>query len=142
VVGGLEALAQRYGSPPSDWAEWDLAVSWDGFMAEQQLTEGQSAALRDRLMLDKQIRLAETFATYVSDRLPTAFWGEPVREYRWNVNGLTGEPLKGVWEVARPALAHSQVTVASSRKRSSAATTQDPDSFMPASAPCPSPMAW
>jgi hypothetical protein len=102
VVGGLEALAQQYGSPPGDWAEWDLAVSWDGFMAEQQLTKGQSAALRDQLMLDKQIRLAETFATYVSNRLPAAFWREPVREYKWNVNGLTGKPLGGLWEAGPP----------------------------------------
>ncbi len=48
VVGGLEVLAQRYGSPPSDWADWDRAASWDAFMAEQQLTNDQSAALRDR----------------------------------------------------------------------------------------------
>jgi hypothetical protein len=102
VVGGLETLAQKYGSPPSDWAEWDLAASWDGFMAEQQLTEGQSAALRDRLMRDKQVRLAERFATYVSDRLPAAFWGEPARMYQWSVNGLTGQPLEGLWEAGPP----------------------------------------
>jgi hypothetical protein len=102
VVGGLETLAQKYGSPPSDWAEWDLAESWDGFMAEQQLTGAQSAALRDRLMRDKQIRLAETFATYVSNRVPPAFWGEPVRVYQWSVNGLTGVPQGGLWEAGGP----------------------------------------
>lgn len=102
VVGGLEALAQKYGSPPSDWAEWDLAVRWDDFMSEQQLTEEQAAALRDRLMRDKQIRLAETFATYVSKQLPTAFWAEPVRKYQWSINGVTGDPLEGLWEAGPP----------------------------------------
>jgi hypothetical protein len=102
VVGGLETLAQKYGSPPSDWADWDLAGSWDRFMAEQQLAEVQSAALRARLMRDKQIRLAETFSTYVSKRLPGAFWGEPVGVYQWKVDGLTGAPLEGQWEEGPP----------------------------------------
>ena len=98
VVGGLEVLAQAYGSPPSDWAEWDRAASWDTFMAEQQLTEEQSAALRARLMDDVPMRLAETFATYVSERLPATFWEEPVSVYSWGVDGLTGDPLEGAWK--------------------------------------------
>jgi hypothetical protein len=102
VVGGLETLAQKYGPRRSDWADWDLAASWDRFMAKQQLTEGQSAALRTRLMRDKQIRLGETFATYVSSRLPAAFWGEPVGVYQWKVDGLTGAPLEGLWEEGPP----------------------------------------
>ena len=98
VVGGLETLAQRYGSPPNDWAEWDQAAGWDSFMAEQQLTGEQSAALRERLMGDLHMRLAETFATYVSERLPATFWEEPVTVYTWRVNGVTGQPLEGTWE--------------------------------------------
>jgi hypothetical protein len=99
VVGGLERLAHEYGAPPSDWAEWDEAAGWDAFMAEQQMSEDQRVALRDRLMGDKHMRLAETFATYVSDRLPPAFWEEPVPVYQWSVDGVTGEPLEGRWEV-------------------------------------------
>jgi hypothetical protein len=98
VMGGLDTLAQQYGSPPSEWAEWDLAVSWDAFMSTQQLTAEQSEALRDRLTRDKHMRLAETFATCVSERLPAAFWHKPVREYRWGVDGFTGEPTSGGWK--------------------------------------------
>ena len=54
-------------------------------MTEQRLTAEQATALRRRLMDDKQIRLSETFAAYVTERLPAAFWRELVREYRWNV---------------------------------------------------------
>jgi hypothetical protein len=102
VVGGLEALAQQYGSPPEDWTDWDRSASWDAFMAEQQLTDDQSAALRARLMSDLRMRLAETFATYVSDRLPATFWAESVDVYTWGVNGLTGEPLEGTWQAGPP----------------------------------------
>lgn len=121
VVGGLEVLAQQYGSPPDDWADWDRAASWDTFMAEQQLTGEQSAALRARLMGDLRMRLAETFAMYVSDRLPATFWEESASVYTWGVNGLTGEPLEGTWQAGPPrasALARDRRELKRALKRS------------------------
>ena len=82
VVGGLEVLAQEYGSPPHEWADWDQAAGWDVFMTEQGLTSEQSAALRGRLAADVHMRLAETFATYVCDCLPGGFLGGVGRRLR------------------------------------------------------------
>lgn len=102
AVGGIEALSQRYGSPPSEWRDWDESAGWDAFMVGQGLTVDQCAALRDRLTAGKHMRLSETFATYVMERLPAAFWEEPVSTYTWGVNGITGEPGEGTWGPGQP----------------------------------------
>jgi hypothetical protein len=121
VVGGIESLSQCYGSPPSDWADWDEAQSWDIFIAEQQLTANQGAALRNRLMGDKHMRLSETFGMYVIDRLPTAFWQEPASLYTWAVDGLTSIPKEGGWQTTSPraaALASDRRKLKKALKRS------------------------
>jgi hypothetical protein len=121
VVGGLETLAQQYGSPPSDWAEWDQAAGWDSFIAEQQLTDKQSVALRNQVMRDLRMRLAETFATYISEQLPATFWEEPVSVYTWGVNGVTGQPLEGTWQAGprrAPAFAGDRGKLKKALKRS------------------------
>ncbi|GGK11013.1 hypothetical protein GCM10010123_46240 [Pilimelia anulata] len=102
MVGGIECLAQHFGSPPTEWAYWDESASWEKFIAGQAFTEDQAAALRARLMKDKHIKLAETSATYAMTRLPDAFWQEPVRVYTWGVDAMSASPLEGSWSDPQP----------------------------------------
>lgn len=102
LVGGIECLAQHFGSPPTAWADWDESASWEKFIARQDLTEAQAAALRARLMKDKPIKLAETFATYAVTRLPAGFWQEPVRSYTWGVDAMSARPREGSWSDPQP----------------------------------------
>ncbi len=102
VIAGLEALAQHFGSPTHEWADWDKATGWDRWSDEQRLSATQRQSLRDRLMRDSHIRLSETFATYVSTRLPQDFWKQDVAEYTWGVDGLTGTALPGAWGKPAP----------------------------------------
>ena len=102
TVGGIECLAQQFGDPPSAWQNWDEAASWEEFIAYQRFTEEQAEALRARLMKDKRIRLAETFATYATNRLPEGFWEEPVQSYVWSVNAATASPIEGSWSDPQP----------------------------------------
>lgn len=97
VIAGLETLAMSFGSPPTSWEDWDQAESWDEFFADQQLSEEQAGAFRERLIRDKHMRLAETFATYATDTLPDGFWDEGVSDYVWGVQGETGEIIEGAW---------------------------------------------
>lgn len=102
AVGGLEVLSQQFGSPPSEWDQWDKATEWDAFIGDQRLTDEQAHALRARLMRDRHMRLAENFATYVVERLPAGHWKEPVSNYMWGVDGLAGTAIEGSWEAGRP----------------------------------------
>lgn len=113
VIGGLEVLAQHFGAPPHGWRVWDQAPGWDAFMEEAGLSETQAQALRARLMFDTHMRLAETFATYVSERVPDSFWEEEVRRYTWQFNAVTGEEAEGDW--SEP-LTRSQTFPASRRE--------------------------
>lgn len=101
LIAGLETLAMHFGEPPSSWAEWDQASSWDSFFVDQKLSADQSSAFRDRLIHDKFMRLAETFATYVTDTLPAGFWDEKIRDYVWGVDGETGVIIEGAWMAER-----------------------------------------
>jgi hypothetical protein len=104
TVGGIECLAQKFGKPPTDWQEWDKAAGWEKFIRQQQFTEQQAAALRSRLMKDQHIKLAETFATYATTRLPQDFWTEPVRSYIWGVevDARDARPAEGSWSEPQP----------------------------------------
>ncbi len=102
MVGGIECLAQQFGSPPTEWADWDESASWEKFIARQDFTQAQAAALRGRLMKDKHIKLAETFATYAMTRLPAGFWREPVRSYIWGVDAMSARPREGSWSDPQP----------------------------------------
>lgn len=102
VVAGLETLAMRFGNPPKSWEAWDQSDSWEKFFKSQELTEKQSSAFRERLIADKHMRLAETFGTYVSERLPAGFWEEEVKNYVWGIDGTTGVPLEGSWTEGEP----------------------------------------
>lgn len=102
LVGGIECLAQQFGSPPTAWTDWDEAPSWEKFIAKQGFTDEQSAALRARLMQDRHVKLAETFANYAVTRLPKGFWQEPVRSYTWGVDAMTARVLEGSWSDPHP----------------------------------------
>ena len=102
VVAGLETLAMSFGNPPTSWEDWDQSVDWDAFFADQQLSDQQAGALRQRLIRDKHMRLADTFATYAVDTLPEGFWDEAVSDYIWGVEGQSGEFIEGAWTPARP----------------------------------------
>lgn len=102
AVSGLETLAHRFGTPPTDWNSWDQSQRWERFIDEHGLTQDQAIALRGRLMEDRSIRLAETFRSYVGDRLPSTFWTEPVAGYTWGVNASSGQAIEGSWSEPRP----------------------------------------
>lgn len=102
AVGGLELMAMHFGSPPSKWQDWNLAVQWDKFIAGQQFSEEQASALRERLMLDRQVRLGETFANYVTNRLPSEFWNENVEQYVWAYKFDEGAEEEGTWSSSGP----------------------------------------
>lgn len=104
TVGGIECLAQKFGNPPNEWQDWDKAAGWEKFIVEHRLSEQQAQALRSRLMKDQSIKLAETFATYATTRLPNGFWTQPVRSYLWGVRAdPTGAvPVEGTWSDPKP----------------------------------------
>ncbi|MFG1745782.1 hypothetical protein ACGFJ4_16580 [Micromonospora chalcea] len=104
TVGGIECLAQRFGNPPTEWQEWDKAAGWEKFITKHQLSAQQAEALRGRLMKDQHIKLAETFATYATNRLPEGFWAQPVRSYQWGIKAdpAGAHPIEGSWSEPQP----------------------------------------
>lgn len=101
VIAGLETLAMSFGEPPTSWDDWDQAEEWDALFTAQQLSGEQAAALRGRLIRDKHLRLADTFATYAVETLPEGFWDEEVSDYVWGVAAESGEIIEGAWMNAR-----------------------------------------
>ena len=101
VIAGLETLAMTFGEPPTSWDDWDQAAKWDALFTAQLLSEEQASALRARLIGDKHMRLADTFANYAVETLPEGFWDEEVSDYVWGVVGETGEVIEGAWMEAR-----------------------------------------
>lgn len=97
LVAGIEILSRKYGAPPTDWTEWDESDSWDNFIGTQQLTSGQAAAIRERLMKDKHLRLGATFRNYAAYRLSDAFWEKPWEEWIYGINAN-----QGTWLPANP----------------------------------------
>jgi hypothetical protein len=74
AIAGLERLSRAYGEPPTEWSAWEHATRFDRVFSDIGLTEGQANRLRDELLHDRQMRLRQTFARYVTDNLPTDFW--------------------------------------------------------------------
>lgn len=101
VVAGIETLAMTFGEPPKAWANWDQSDKWDALFVDLELSEEQSKAIRDRLVRDKHMRLADTFANYAVKTLPEGFWDEEVSDYVWGVAAESGEYLEGEWMPAR-----------------------------------------
>ena len=96
LVSGIEALSKKYGSPPTDWKDWEESSNWECVFAEQGLTENQITAFRDKLMRDKQLRLGERFRNYVSTRLGDGFWQKPLDHWVYGIVANTGQRLPAV----------------------------------------------
>jgi hypothetical protein len=62
-----------------------MSDRWNRFIEEQGLNRYQAASLRKELMRDRNMRLAETFAHYASQRLPKSFWDDPWNEWVFDV---------------------------------------------------------
>ena len=90
LVAGVEALSRKYGSPPTGWANWEESANWDKLFDTQGLTTGQAEAFRDRLMHDRQLRLAATFQNYASTRLGENFWSKPLDQWVYGIDANTG----------------------------------------------------
>ncbi|MCA1702034.1 MAG: hypothetical protein LC808_01680 [Actinobacteria bacterium] len=100
LVAALETLSRQFGTPPSTWEDWEQSTAWDHFATTACLTEEQAAALRDRLMRDRSLRLRETFARYGAERLPDSFWSQPWREWLFGVEmqGSSSRYIDGDWQ--------------------------------------------
>ena len=83
LVAGIEVLSRAYGTPPTDWSEYEDAASWDSFFDELDLTPSQCGALRERMMEDRHLRLKATFRSYASERLPDTFWEKSWEEWMY-----------------------------------------------------------
>lgn len=90
LVAGIEVLSRKYGSPPTEWSSWEESANWDKLFATQGLTTGQAEAFRDRLMHDRQLRLAATFQDYASTRLGENFWSKPLDQWINGIDANTG----------------------------------------------------
>jgi hypothetical protein len=97
LIAGIEVLSRQYGSPPTDWTNWEQSASWETFITSQKLTTNQAGALRKMLMKDKQLRLKATFCNYAASGLSDRFWDKPWQEW---IYGLM--PNDSQWLPATP----------------------------------------
>lgn len=86
LVAGLEVLSRRFGAPPSDWSDWELACNWEALFDRTSLSPPQAQAIRDHLMKDRQLRLAATFREYASQSLPNSFWDSSLVTHSYAVH--------------------------------------------------------
>ena len=99
LVAGIELLSREFGSPPSDWDDWEDSKAWEKTFKSIALSEEQGSAVRSQLMNDRQLRLKATFRDYASTRLPESFWDEP-----WESWIHTYNMSEGKWMEAPPYL--------------------------------------
>lgn len=107
LVAGIEVLAKKFGPSFTAWEDWDHATSWDRFFSRIQLDDEQAAALRERLLEDKPIKLAESFSRYVAENIPMEFWEEPTKLYTWKYDAETNAPMEGSWTDLSPPHSYS-----------------------------------
>ena len=81
LVAGLEGLSSRFGDPPHDWELWEDAERFDATFEEIGLGADQAERLREELLRNRNLRLRQTFASYVTERLPADFWDLQVPEF-------------------------------------------------------------
>jgi hypothetical protein len=93
LVSGIEVLSRRYGSPPTEWTNWEESSDWDAVFAGQGLTNEQASAVRHRLMHNKHMRLGATFRNYASSRLRVDFWNKPLDQWIYGIDANTGQWL-------------------------------------------------
>jgi len=97
IVAAIETLSQEFGEPPSDWAAWEKADSWEKFIGRNNLSTEQGEALRAELMKDRHLRLKQTFVNYVTTRLPSEFWSTEWEPYLYTVDATAGVWREGAW---------------------------------------------
>jgi len=93
LVAGIEVLSRRYGSPPTEWTDWEESSDWDAVFAMQGLTNEQASAIRARLIHNNQMRLGATFRNYASSRLSDDFWNKPLDQWISGPDANTGQWL-------------------------------------------------
>ena len=93
LVAGIEILSRQYGSPPTDWTEWQDSAGWETFITDQHITSSQADALREKLMKGKQLRLGATFRTYAASRLTDGFWDKQWEEWIYGIRANDGQWL-------------------------------------------------
>lgn len=102
LVSGIELLSREYGTPPTSWADWDQAATWDAFLTEVGVSHQQADAVRTRLLEDKQLRLKATFRGYASTRLPSSFWDTPWQQWTYGINANEQRWTDAVPDPVRP----------------------------------------
>jgi hypothetical protein len=80
-VAGLERLSRAYGSPPGEWNAWEDSRRLDQVFREISLTERQADRLRQELLVNRQLRLRQTFSSYICGSLPDNFWSHQVESF-------------------------------------------------------------
>ena len=95
-------MSRRFGEPPSDWSAGEDAVRWEKFAESNGLADAQVAALCERLMKDRQLRLNETFAAYASATLPDSAWDGGWRHWTYELRMPEGVFVGGNWEPEIP----------------------------------------
>ncbi len=81
AVAGLETLSRRYGGYVPSWADWDESKALDELFAEIGLTGEDSDRIRQKLLSGRHLKLRQTFASYIVDRLPEKFWEIELQDY-------------------------------------------------------------
>jgi hypothetical protein len=64
AIAGLEHLSRAYGAAPVEWPDSEHADRLDKVFLDLALTSEQSERLRAELLLNRHLRLRQTFATY------------------------------------------------------------------------------
>ncbi|MDP1558891.1 MAG: hypothetical protein Q8K59_12120 [Nitrosomonas sp.] len=90
LVAGIEVLSRQYGSPPTEWKNWEASSNWDKLFSAQCLTVEQIKAIREQLMSDRQLRLGATFREYGSTRPRDCFWDKPLEQWICGIDANTG----------------------------------------------------
>jgi hypothetical protein len=90
LVAGIEVLSRQYGTPPTNWGDWEESRQWDNFMSKTNLISDQQVALRAKLMEDRNLKLQATFRNYGSCSLPDAFWDEDLKDWSYPIDSNSG----------------------------------------------------
>ncbi|PXX42518.1 hypothetical protein [Undibacterium pigrum] len=85
-ISALEHLSRKFGNPPSDWSDWDVANKWDAFFSKNGVDSIVAQAFRDELMRDRHLRLQATFTRYIIDSLSENFWNDEYDEWLYGID--------------------------------------------------------
>lgn len=90
LVAAIEVLSRKYGTPPTNWEEWEESKQWEKFISSINLSSAQQTALKLKLMSDRQLRLKATFRDYGSVNLPDQFWDETLEDWSYPIDANSG----------------------------------------------------